>query len=321
MDEDKGNLYRFERFIVFYNPASTNAKKSRKRINDLKELFPAREIEVIETSPDGYNANRKIIVELSKKFDEKTILCIASGDGTVSIVLDSLLFDKNISDKARKVPILPLWGGNANDLAIMANGHSKTVSTKHIFEKGAIKPIYPINFYITKGDKKYFKNAACYASFGASAFATKKMETPKRRTRKIYNLPGTRLFAEASMVTFSFIKAKTFKAIIDGKTKDIYEYMFVNGSRLAKLEGVPMNLGSKEFYEAVFFKKHPVIILNILKALRNRSYGRSTKGPIEFEVKSEVDAQFDGELERISAGTRIKVSSSRQPFYVLTTKL
>ncbi len=321
MDEDKENLYRFEKFIVFYNPASTNAKKSRKRINDLKELFPAREIEVVETSPDGYNANRKIVVELSKKFDDKTILCIASGDGTVSIVLDSLLFDKNISDKARKVPILPLWGGNANDLAIMANGHSRNTKTKQIFEKGVIKPIYTINFSIANGSKKYSKNAACYASFGASAFATKKMETPKRRTRHIYKLPGTRLFAEASMVTYSFAKAKTFKAVIDGKTKDIYEYIFINGSRLAKLEATPMKLGGKEFYEAIFFSKHPSILLNILKALRNRSYGRATRGPLEFEIKSEVDAQFDGELERISANTKIKVSSNTRPFYILTTKL
>lgn len=321
MDENKENLYRFEKFIVFYNPASTNAKKSRKRINDLKQLFPGRDIEVVETSPDGYDANRKIIVSLTKRFDDKTILCIASGDGTVSIVLDSLLFDKGISDSARKVTILPLWGGNANDLAVMANGHSRTIRTRRIFDKGVIKSIYPINFSITKGSKKYVKNAACYASFGASAFATKNLETPKRRTRRIYKIPGSRLLAEMSVVTYSFLKAPTFKASIDGKVKNIYEYIFINGSRLAKVEGVPIKLGSKEFYEALFFNKHPIILLNILKALRNRSYGRSTKGPIEFEVKSDVDAQFDGELEKITANTKIKVSSSDKPFYVLATKL
>lgn len=321
MPDQNSNLYRFEKFIILYNPASTNAKRSRRRIEDLRKLFPAREIIVQETSPDGQDANKKIIKDLAKQFEDNTILCIGSGDGTVSQVLDTLLTEPSIKDKTKKIVILPLWGGNANDLAYMLNGYSMLAKTRKIFENGEIVPIYPIKFDLENKDQKTTRIVACYASFGASAFATKNMETPKRRSRKIYKIPGTRMLAESSIVIYSFIKAKNYKAVLDKNEKEIYEHIFINGSRLAKVERVPMNLKNKEFYEAVFDRKHPVILLNVLKALRNRSYGRASKGPISFILKSSVLAQFDGEIENIKSGTKITATISDEPINVLATRL
>lgn len=321
MDENPDNLYRFEKFVVIYNPASTNAKRSRDRINDLKKLFPSREIDIIETSPDGDEANRKLFAGISSKLDDKTLLCIASGDGTVNAVLDSLLNGKGKKTNLPKVTILPFWGGNANDLAHMTNGPSFRISTKKIFEKGTVQPVYPIKFKLVSGNKTFSKIAACYASFGASAFANLNLETPQRRTRRIYKVPGSRLVSEVSIVLYSFVKATTYTEEINGQKDDVYEHAFINGSRLAKVGVLPIKLNTRSFYEIVFNRKHPVIILNILKALRNRNFGRAVQGEVAFTIKSETPAQFDGEMMNIKPNTKVTASLSPAPFYVLTTKL
>jgi len=321
MAQQNSNLYRFEKIIVLYNPASTNSKRSRSRINDLRELFPAKDIEVVETSPDGEAANKKIISSIAKDFDSTTLICLASGDGTVSIFLDSLLMDESIAAKAREVTVLPLWGGNANDLAHMVNGYSVFTSTKKIFEKSRIMPIYPIKIKMQNNGITRHKTAACYASFGVSAFAGMNMETLIKRNRKIFLLPGSRRLAELLVALYSIFKTKPYRAEINGvQRRGIYEHVFVNGSRWATVERMPVNLKDQEFFEVILDKK-PEIILTIIKVLRNRNYGQIVKGSVSFTTKSRVLAQFDGEIEMIEPNTQVTAILSKKPFYVLTIKL
>jgi len=324
MDQKRQNLYRFERFVLIYNPASTNAKRSRKRIAELKELFPSKEILVVETSPEGYEANRKIIVKLGKKIDDKTLVCIAAGDGTVSAVLDSLLADKSIPAKAKKAPVLPLWGGNANDLAYMINGRPHRLSLKEIFEKGAIVPIYPLNVVFKIKGNTQRKIAACYVSFGASAYTTQQVELPKNKSKKIYAVPGTRMAAEMLIVTKSMLKARTFTIKADGRKQTVYERIFVNGSRIAKVDRLPVRLNQKAFYEATLWHKNPKTLISLLSALkifRNRTYGEVTEKDRSFKLESDIWSQIDGEVMKLPKGTEVEISLNRSPFYVLTTKL
>ena len=324
MNDPQGNLYSFEKFIIIYNPASTNSRRSRKRIAELKELFPSKEVIVEETSPGGYDENRKIIIKLAKKFDKKTVVCIAAGDGTVSTVLDVLLADSSVSPQAKKVPILPLWGGNANDLAYMINGRPGKLSMKTIFEQGSIVPIYPMSVQFKDDKGTHKKIAACYVSFGASAYATQQAELPKNKKKKIHALPGTRMVTEFFVVAGSLIKARTFTVQIDGRRQSIYERIFVNGSRIAKLDRLPIKLNEKAFYEATIEHKHPkafISLLSALKILRNRSYGEITGEDRSFILEEDAWSQIDGEVMKLSKGTKVDISLSSAPFYVISTKL
>ncbi|HEX5456098.1 MAG TPA: acylglycerol kinase family protein [Candidatus Saccharimonadales bacterium] len=324
MNESDNLLLRFDKFVVIYNPASTNARRSRKRIAELKDLFPSKEVKLVETSPDGLEANKKLVAREAKKFDEKTIVCIAAGDGTVSAVLDALLTDKTISAQARKTPVLPLWGGNANDLAYMANGFSGKTSLKNVFEKGNIVPIYPINVELVSGNKSYQRIAGCYVSFGASAYAAQQNELPKNKRRKIHVIPGARELTEIFVVAKSLLKAKTFTIEIDGHPHPMYERIFVNGSRIAKIDRLPVRLNEKAFYEASLEYKHPksfISLLSALKILRNRTYGEVTENDKSFSLGSDTWTQIDGEVTKLSEGTKVKISLSRTPFYVVSTKL
>jgi len=324
MNEDQENLYRFEKFIVFYNPASTNSRRSRRRIAELKDLFPSKEVIIVETSPEGYESNRKIIIELEKKFDKKTLICIAAGDGTVSAVLDALLADKSSYGQAHKVTILPLWGGNANDLAYMINGRPNRTSLKTIFEKGDIVPIYPLSVKLSGASETRRKIAACYVSFGASAYAAQQTELPKNKKKRIHIIPGVRMVTEFLVVARSLIKAKQFTIQVNAKNQPMFERIFINGSRIAKVDRLPIKLNEKAFYEATVERKHPkalISLLSALKILRNRTYGEITGEDKTFVLNQDTWSQIDGEVIELPKDTKVEISLSKNPFYVISTKL
>jgi hypothetical protein len=324
MNESDNLLLRFDRFVVIYNPVSTNARRSRKRIAELKDLFPSKEVKLVETSPDGLEANKKLVAREASKFDEKTIVCIAAGDGTVSAVLDALLTNKSIPAKAKKVPILPLWGGNANDLAYMINGRPGKASLKAVFEKGYVVPIYPLKVRLESDGKSSERIAGCYVSFGASAYAAQQAELPKNKRRKIHVVPGARMAMEMLIVAKALLRAKGLTIQVDGKQQPVYERIFVNGSRIAKVDRLPIKLNEKAFYEATLERKHPkniISLLSALKILRNRTYGEITGNDRSFTLNEETWAQIDGEVIQLPKDTKVKISLSRTPFYVISTKL
>lgn len=322
--DSKNLLLSFDKFIVFYNPVSTNSRRSGKRIAELRELFPSKKVEVIETSSEGPEANKRLVVTKAKNFDSKTVICIASGDGTVSAVLEALMTSPQISTKARKVPVLPLWGGNANDLAHMINGLSHKTSLRKIFEQGAIVPIYPINVEFKTRQQIESRVAACYVSFGASAFAAQQTELPKNKKKKIHVVPGVRMVNEMAVVAKSLIKSKPFTIEANDETLPVYERIFVNGSRIAKIDRLPVRLNQKAFYEATLSHKHPKALLSLLSALKilkNRTYGEVTEKDISFVLNNDTWAQIDGEVLKLPKNTQVKVSLSKIPFYVISTKL
>jgi diacylglycerol kinase family enzyme len=324
MNESDNLLLRFDRFVVIYNPVSTNARRSRKRIAELKDLFPSKEVKLVETSPDGLEANKKLVAREANKFDEKTIVCIAAGDGTVSAVLDALLTNESIPAKAKKAPLLPLWGGNANDLAYMINGRPSKTSLKSVFEKGYVVPIYPLKVRLGSEGKSSERIAGCYVSFGASAYAAQQAELPKNKRRKIHVVPGARMAMEMLIVAKALLRAKGLTIQVDGKQQPVYERIFVNGSRIAKVDRLPIKLNEKAFYEATLERKHPkniIALLSALKILRNRTYGEITGKDRSFTLNEETWAQIDGEVIKLPKDTKVRISLSRTPFYVISTKL
>src|SRR6185437_8881055 len=98
---------------------------------------------------------------------------IAAGDGTVNLIVDLLLHDPALTTEQRQTPILPLWGGNANDLANMLNGAATRSKLRRLLQHGHVVSIRPIICTLsTPGGSRQVYAAACYASFGASAYAS-----------------------------------------------------------------------------------------------------------------------------------------------------
>lgn len=311
----------YKRILIIRNPASTNAKKLGSRVKVLQNLFPSAEFTVIETSPRGRAANRELLLKYRQDFGPKTLLCIAAGDGTVNLVIETLILDKSLDDNMRKTVILPLWGGNANDLAHMLNGYASSSKLKRIISNNNVVEVHPLKVSLTINGKFTDRIAACYASFGATAFAAHRINTPRHRKHYLTQRKGLRLIPEIYTVIKAFLEVPTFKLTENGVKKVFYEYALINGSRIAKLERLPLRLTDNSFYVARITRKHPVAALYILQILRKRKPGRITSNERRFSLADPTWLQLDGEVVALKANTDVTIQLSKRPFYALSIRL
>lgn len=313
---------KFERVVVIWNPASTNAKRLKKRTAEIKKLFAGKaEVTYIKTSSDGRAANKKIMTGSKALLGPKTLLCIAAGDGTVNLVIEALLSEPSFTNKMRQTPVLPLWAGNANDLAHMLNGYFLFGRVKSIVDNGEIIEITPLQVTLVHEKKKEIRIAACYASFGATAYAADTINNPSHRKSKLRNIQGLRVLYEVKTVIRAFIDVPMFKIKENGSVSKIYEYALINGSRIAKVERLPVRLTDNGFYLAKIYRKHPIVLLYILQILRRRKFGRVTSNQSNFTLLEPTWLQLDGEVIKLQKNTEVEIKLSQKPFFALSKRL
>lgn len=315
---------RFQRCIILCNPVSTHAAAAQRRIRELQRIFGSDAVEVIETSEKGEAANRRLLIRQGDKLGPNTLLGIAAGDGTTNLIIETLLTSEELSDTARKTPILPLWGGNANDLAHMLNGAAYRASLKEIVAHGSIIPIHPLRFEMKPKHSKRAKTriAACYAGFGATAVAAHRLNDSSHRRSKLHSIPGGRLILEAVTVIGAMLASPVFSVKESNRVKVVYELTFLNGSRMAKLERTPTKLTDEMFYINTFENKKLLsIIPKVFEAYHKRISRKLLRNYASFTVQEASWAQFDGEPMQIAAHTKVQAELSRTPFLALSTVL
>jgi diacylglycerol kinase family enzyme len=311
----------FSRVVVLRNPVSTSAKQGLHRIAELKRLFGEDRVTVIETVPGGAAANRRVLRKHAKLLGPHTLLCIVAGDGTVGMVIETLVQDSTLPEAARQTPVLPLWGGNANDLAHMLNGSANRVRLRHIFAKGEIISVHPLACRLRPhGGKPTVRIAACYASFGATAFAAAKLSEPRSREHPIHRIPGARFLRELIIGFSAVMEAPVFRVKEHEKVKIVYERTFTTGSRFAKVERLPLKLTDNAFFlNTLEDKRWLSAIPRLFQATQKRLASRFTNDHADFTIEEKTLAQFDGEPAEIPANTKISVTLCEQPFYAVST--
>ncbi len=310
----------FERCVVVVNPTSTNFNRGQHEIKQLASLFSEGNLDIIEVSNNDYSRPSWLITRLNAAIDKNTLLAVAGGDGTVNLIVDTILRSSEVSDTVAKAVILPLWAGNANDLAHMANGNPPA-SMESLLKNADIATVYPLAVTTKHRSKTTTRLAVCYVSIGASAYVSARINHPSYRRRRLYRLPGGRNLTDMATVTRAFIWAATFESIIEGQSRRIYDIVMINGSRMAKVSRIPVKLTDKNFYEMLVVRKHPLILSYLVQILRGLSIERQTHTARELTVNETTWAQVDGEALRIPGQTDVVVRHYDQPFYLLSTKL
>lgn len=313
----------FKQILIIWNPASTNPRRINKRLTELYSIFDPEIITTLETSPDGREANRKLILDHKDKLGPNTLVCIGAGDGTVNLAVETLLSDPALDDKMRSSVILPLWGGNANDLGNMLNGYSIFAGLPDIFNRGRIIEIKPLKVTLRQKKQKTVRIAACYASFGATAYSAHRINKPSHRHNSFRNIPVLRVFREIYTVIRAFMDVPTF-TISDKNSKHktrMYEYAFINGSRIAKIERMPVKLTENKFLVGKIYEKQLLVGLYILQVLRKRKGGYLTGEKQEFTIHKPTWLQLDGEVIQISPQTTVQVELNERPFRALSKRL
>lgn len=321
--EPTAAMVLFDHVIVIRNPVSTDAHKTKQRIEVLHNLLPESELHTIETVTGGIPANSALLRQHESLLGPRTLLCIAAGDGTIHLILNCLLRDKKLSAAARRTPILPLWCGNANDLAYMLNGAWSPKHLRSILNRGEVVHIKPLDCTLRNvhGEKQHF-TAASYASFGATAYASQELERVIPRGSPARRFVVSRFGQELFAVLRALAQSPTFAITAHGRTNIIFERTYLNGSRFAKLLGIPLRLTDEKFHRHTIEHKNAIMFLfNIIGLMTDRQISKRAITHDKFTVHDTVWAQFDGEAVRLASGTEVNIEVSKDPFYAMSLRL
>jgi hypothetical protein len=310
----------FDHVLILINPWSTHIDAARPRIARLRQLLGDSKVHMLEIGDGPGKSSRELLAKHQKFLGSNTLLCVVGGDGTVNAVIRFLL-TSGLSADAQKTILLPLWGGNANDLAHMLNGPSYRITNKELLRRGKIVPIYPLCCEVTLPDgtaQTYI--ASSYISFGATAMAARRLNTLIHRNSAWHKVPGGRFVREFTTIVQTWAKVSAFTVEENGMSKPIYERIFINGSRIAKLRPLPLKLTDENFYALTVKDKRIRALAQYVRELLHRPAAESTT-EVTFICKDEAWGQGDGETFHVEAGAKVRVYRRRTPFYAWSTRL
>lgn len=311
--------YEFSRIVLVVNPQSSNIQRLEPRARELAKLFPDIAVEIVESVADADAFSMKLQKALNY-VGGQTLLGIGGGDGTVHLVANALL-SATPRINLKKITILPLWGGNANDLAYMLNGLSSRFKIKQALTRAKLVKVYPLEIKtIDNKGGSFIRYAVCYASFGASAYTAEQLARPLNEKKMLGKYVRNRIVTEVSRAVRAMLDAPGFDVEQDGHRIKIFEQLFSNGSRMAKVDRLPVKLLEREFYYVTRSDKPPTVPY-ILRMLRATNVGEVKKGAVHFIARERAWAQYDGEAFIIGENTRVTVKHSIRPLYMMSTKL
>lgn len=305
--------------IAIINPKSSNAQRVSKSISRLEGKL-GKKVTSVQSDRDPVVFEKQFTKYITKNVTKKTVVLVGGGDGTVHHVVSATAkLPHTVRDN---IILLPVWGGNANDFAYMLNGLALGKDLKRVISNGRAVKIHPLEIIMARKSVKTCNYAICYATFGASAYAADELDKSEiAREGLMSNVPIIVIVKELIRVVSAFVAAPHFKAKVNGRQVKIFEQVFTNGSRIAKIDRLPILLTDDAFYKIIQPSKHPKMIIRILKLMSGKKIGEITKKPVEFEVTEPILGQYDGEVLKIPKNTHVTVKLSDNYVYALSTKL
>lgn len=307
----KRSTLEYDRCLLVVNPAGSSYRKGLKLRGSLERAFADRPLTTLRLTQSELAHPSNLRREL-KKLTTDSLLTIIGGDGTVNMVMSELL---KVEDSGpRHTTVLPLWGGNACDLAHMANGRRRN-SVRLILRNGKRTPAHPMKFTLTNSGKTESGLAMCYISFGAVASTADVLDN-SRLIRLTAGVPAVRLLAEVGVGLVGLIKAKRFQTKAGEK---LYDLLLINGPRIAKLYRTPAKLSAPDFVELRVKHKYPVLLTHVTKLTRIWVRSATVKKR-QLTLTEPTWMQYDGEVRQLKKQTTVLIEPARQSVYLLTTK-
>ena len=312
--------HKYSSIIYFYNSGSSNQKRARSLYEGIKKSFGKSKCHEVEVLTEDVLKSISIIEKHAKAFDNKTLVLIGGGDGTVNFVISTVLSSKSLSKTNKKCIFLPLWGGNANDMAVMLNGHPKSEGIMKIIEAGIVKAVYPLIITLTpRAGPEESRLVMGYASFGITAYAIKVMERSSKRVRhRILSVMPFLVLVEFLDFLKAFMLAEPFLIVSKDDSQQVHERLFINGPRIAKIERFPARLDSKEYYATSSNKRR--FYVNAVRAIVKPDPSKITSKISRFRIADSTLCQVDGETIVIEPDTKVEVGINSEPFFALSSR-
>ena len=313
----------FKKAYFIANGNATNAVRAKKFWRDAVRLLGKEHTEIVDVSKFSVQETEAAIKSILKDADSKTLLCIGGGDGTVSTTIRTIVSTKGLRAESQKAVVLPLWGGNANDMAVMLNGMPAKVNIQRVMVLGQLTPVYPLSVVIadSSGTREYI--AACYASFGATAEVLSRMEASShKRGDDGPNGHIKRVLLEFRDVLRSTSSLKPFKIqSVKGSSVKMFDHIFINGSRYAKVLRTPIALNDVAYFELSSKKGGAQFIFTLFRFLLRIGPGHVSSSVKSFTLQTPTYMQIDGEVYELARGTTVEVKIHSTPFWTVARKL
>lgn len=312
------------RVVLVYNPRSSKAKKVEEEvINPFrsqieKGSFPLT-LAKYEVKPTNVDDNA---LQLSKLLVDGDVVLTAGGDGTAAIGLNgAMLSEKNIYFYA-----LPF--GNFND---MPRALRKATDPE--------RKIYPLEALV---NGKHYRYAACYFTIGMFAESTEIFDKPAQR-KHLQKGKKSLIYSVRQLAGWYFKNKKrdfipNFKLerkivawkrdgqflsspkVVEAETKDISDYMAVNGVSVAKvMRGGEWYTTRSEFLSTTrvltkFFKLVGFMLKSILFGIPGRL---SVNDKLIFDKPAEIEIQAEGEYCRLTNVSEIEIRKTGKYLNIL----
>ncbi|MCL4357735.1 hypothetical protein M1512_02470 [Patescibacteria group bacterium] len=319
MSFEAADLRGVKNAAALVNPASSTSSLGQRRLRELQKAAPFQ-IEVHNTSKKP-EVNDALIGTLLEHFN---LLIMVSGDGTFNQVVRKIVAN-GLSEEAKRTPILAIGGGNANDGVRAKHTKRHLHYPKKIIEDGRVVPTYPIRCDINLPDGRHeIHSAAFYASVGATALAASEhyLNNSNYRNSLLGKTRLGRVVSEPLLVASALIKARNGLIEEHGDEHSMYNLLVANSGLMAKHLRFPTKLTESTLIADMIPDKR---LLNLISAAIG--YWQGTRPcqtiapgvPLEFTLKSDMYAQFDGEPVPIPANTQARFSIHDEPIMVVVT--
>ena len=310
-------LGEIENATALINPISTNNSRGLKRLERLEAVAPFK-IRTINTSIEP-EINKLLIRAALESSD---LLLVVAGDGTFNAVVRTII-SNNLSAQAKQTPVWSLGGGNAEDGTRESHTRFARSHPGKALPYTRSVSAYPICFEVKPPFKKpELYPAAFYATLGTSALIASEqyLNKPSHRSSRLGKLSLTRPLSEISVGLKGLSQAGLNRVESESGVKEFYDEGFINSHLMAKYFRFPTRLTRPEAFHYV--------APNIYSFLGNVSMSLAglTKGDyfgpddsFNFKTTHDLYAQFDGESEKILAGSSVDVYLHDQPLNLIVT--
>lgn len=310
----------FDHMIVVHNSKATHATRAQRLAVQARELLNAERYDELDLAKTALSHSAAL--EIFEGAGPGTLLCVGGGDGTVGSVVNALLGSDVLKQHNQKAVIFPLWGGNVNDLAVMLNGLIRTNQLSATMRQARPVMIQPIKIRMQLPNGQVRERlAVSYVGFGLSAHTLWVMEDSAHDRTKLQERSSVhRTYNEFRDMIHIWKTAPSFKMSTADKKHAMYELLFINGSRIARVDRIPNTLTTPKYYR-VGIKDRTHLASHVARTLAGQTTGVHSSDVFRFMLESETRCQADGEIHYIEPGTEVEVSMSEQAFCALSRRL
>lgn len=309
-------MIEFERLVILFNPASTNAAKAERQIQQLESAFSGKVIKA--NVGKDHAATCKILKEHLRPGD---ILVPAGGDGTINNVINCLL-SPSMSKEIRNTRVLPLGAGRMNDIPRMLNRRYYN-DPRYVLENGRELSVNPMHCTITPFDKskKPLEVITIHSiGFGFGAESSKLYNDPEFRAKQQQRsaiAQEVELFRAAVEI---LKEAKPLEITVNGQKRQVFDVTAVCGHIMAGYYRLPSRLSQKEFFfEISDDKSFAHTVKTIAELMTNRYSGGELATSVSFDLHTPAAAHIGGEPFTPPSPCKVEIKTHSQPLKVIAT--